>query len=130
MGSYKAVYSKRLSGIESRYIVIDTETGEILDDAQGYGFKTKQKACACYAYKKNNGTEKKSKKYSKKETKAFIQRWIKRNQDFVDTFHDDYLYYWKGNGQTEPTNKEIENYFKEAGYEDIPFSIEDFLKYS
>ena len=27
-----------------RYIIVDEDTGEILDDAQGYGFRTKQGA--------------------------------------------------------------------------------------
>ena len=34
-----------------RYIIIDKETGEVLDDAQGYGYKTKRNAYACYGYK-------------------------------------------------------------------------------
>lgn len=36
-----------------RYILINTETGEVIDDAQGYGFKTPQKAYAAYTHKKN-----------------------------------------------------------------------------
>ena len=34
-----------------RYIIIDKETGEVLDDAQGYGYKTKRNAYACFGYK-------------------------------------------------------------------------------
>ena len=41
---------------EKRYVIIDANTGELLDDAQGYGFKTAQKAYASYGYKsKLNG---------------------------------------------------------------------------
>lgn len=36
---------------EIRYRIVSTETGEILDDAQGYGYKSAQKAYAAYAYK-------------------------------------------------------------------------------
>lgn len=36
---------------EWRYIIVDAETGEILDDAQGYGYKTKQNAYKCWGYK-------------------------------------------------------------------------------
>lgn len=36
---------------EKRYIIIDEVTGEILDDAQGYGFRTYQKAIKCWAWK-------------------------------------------------------------------------------
>lgn len=31
-----------------RFVIIDTETGEILDDAQGYGYTTAHKAYKCY----------------------------------------------------------------------------------
>ena len=42
-------------GIETdiRYIIVDETTGEIIDDAQGYGYKTKQKAHSAYNYKFN-----------------------------------------------------------------------------
>jgi hypothetical protein len=36
---------------EKRFCIISTETGEILDDAQGYGYRTPQKAYAAYRYK-------------------------------------------------------------------------------
>ena len=35
---------------EDRYVVVDKDTGEILDDAQGYGFKTAEKAYKCFHY--------------------------------------------------------------------------------
>ena len=35
---------------EKRYIIIDSETGKIFDDAQGYGYKSKRSAIAKYAY--------------------------------------------------------------------------------
>ncbi len=34
-----------------RYAIVDIETGEIMDDAQGYGYKSAQKAYAGWAYK-------------------------------------------------------------------------------
>lgn len=34
-----------------RYVVVDDITGEVLDDAQGYGFKTSEAARKCYWYK-------------------------------------------------------------------------------
>lgn len=49
---YKVVKSERLSRATSkRWVVIDPSTGEILDDAQGYGYRTKQSALAGYGYK-------------------------------------------------------------------------------
>jgi hypothetical protein len=34
-----------------RYVIKDMETGMIVDDAQGYGYKSAQKAYAGWAYK-------------------------------------------------------------------------------
>ena len=46
---YQAVYSRKLSQRgEARYIIINVTTGEILDDAQGFGYKSKKKAYAGY----------------------------------------------------------------------------------
>lgn len=48
----KAVQSDELSKpYYNRYVMIDTRTGEILDDAQGYGYKTIKKAFAAFCYK-------------------------------------------------------------------------------
>ena len=37
-----------------RYVIIDKETGEIIDDAQGYGYTTAQKAYKGYGWKRNH----------------------------------------------------------------------------
>lgn len=48
----KAVESVTLGSEKNpRYVLIDIETGEILDDAQGYGYKTKRGVYAAYSYK-------------------------------------------------------------------------------
>lgn len=37
----KAVRSEQLSSsYDDRFVIVDLETGEILDDAQGYGYKS------------------------------------------------------------------------------------------
>lgn len=64
---------------ETRYYIVSDETGEILDDAQGYGYKTAQKAYAAYAYKNR----------SKEQTKALeekdrhIREWMREHKGFV-----------------------------------------------
>lgn len=70
---------------DKRYIVVDAETGAVLDDAQGYGYKTVQKAHAAFAYK----TRDKSKDAAKKAKEKRIKKWMKENRSFVelmDTF--------------------------------------------
>ena len=36
---------------EWKFVVVDVDTWEVLDNAQGYGYKTKQKAMAAWNYK-------------------------------------------------------------------------------
>lgn len=69
---------------DRRYIIVDAETGAVLDDAQGYGYKTVQKAHAAFAYK-----IRKSKDAAKKAKEKHIKNWMKENRSFVelmDTF--------------------------------------------
>ena len=64
---------------EKRYVIIDTESGEIVDDAQGYGYKTAQKAYAGWSYKNRD----KSKDKEKAEKERIIARWMRENKKFI-----------------------------------------------
>jgi len=44
---------QKKTGMETRYIIVDIETGEILDDAYGYGYKLEINAYKSYSYKLN-----------------------------------------------------------------------------
>ena len=74
----KVVKSDVLSKNDERYIIIDLDTGEILDDCQGYGYKTKQKAHLGYAYK----TRDKSKDYEKRVKRNHIKKWLSTHKNF------------------------------------------------
>lgn len=50
-----------------------------MDDAQGYGYRTRQKAYAGFAYK----TRDKSKDKERNQREAYIRRWMKENRGFV-----------------------------------------------
>lgn len=65
---------------ETRYCVVSAETGEILDDAQGYGYKTIQNAYASYTYK--NRDKRKDTERAKK--RRHIRQWMKHHKDFVE----------------------------------------------
>jgi len=56
---------------EGRYVIVDENTGEIVDDAQGYGYKDKQRAVKAMWWKFNGGKEKKN------NDKISFNRWIK-----------------------------------------------------
>lgn len=46
----KVVESKTLSSrYDRRFVIVDEETENVLDDAQGYGYKSKQKAMAAWS---------------------------------------------------------------------------------
>ena len=79
------IESEKLSGkYDKRYVVVDKDTGEVLDDAQGYGYKSAQKAHAAYAYK----TRDRSKDAEKRATKKHIQKWLKEHEDFRRLMED------------------------------------------
>lgn len=45
--NYRIVRSEELSSrYESRFVVVDAQAGDLLDDAQGYGYRSKEKAHA------------------------------------------------------------------------------------
>ena len=64
---------------EKRFCIVSTETGEILDDAQGYGYKTAQKAYAGFAYKNRD----KSKDKERQAKKKHIETWMKEHKSFI-----------------------------------------------
>ena len=51
---------------ETRFAVFDAETGEMLDDAQGYGYRTAKKAWAAWTYKNRDKSKDREKARKKK----------------------------------------------------------------
>lgn len=70
---------KNYYNAETRYRIVNIETGEILDDAQGYGYKTSQKAYASFAYKNHN----KSKDKDKIRKERYIKKWLQEHKDIL-----------------------------------------------
>ena len=56
---------------EPRFVIVDDD-GNVVDDAQGYGYKSKQKAAKAMWYKFEGGKQKVSKE--KQERKAFFKQ--------------------------------------------------------
>lgn len=63
---------------EIRYRIVDKETDKVLDDAQGYGYKTAQNAYAAYGWKHRD----KSKDKERKELDKKVLAWLKEHSDF------------------------------------------------
>lgn len=73
--TYKAVRSASLSSTwDPRFVIVDEATGEVLDDAQGYGYKSAQNAYAAWSYK-TRSPEKKAKAER-------IDNWLRENKTF------------------------------------------------
>ena len=62
---------------ENRFALADADTGEIFDDAQGYGYTTPQKAYAALGYKRNKASGKKSRIEIAKE-------WLESNPEAAE----------------------------------------------
>lgn len=79
-GNIAVIESANLSSeYDKRYVVVDKDSGQVLDDAQGYGYKSIQKAYAAYSYK----TRDKSKDAEKRARKKHILSWLKEHEDFA-----------------------------------------------
>lgn len=80
MANVKVIKSDSLSSrFDERFVVVDADTGKVLDNAQGYGYKSAQKAHAAWAYKNRD----KSKDREKKEKEKAIKAWMKSHKSFV-----------------------------------------------
>lgn len=66
-------------GIEKRYVIVNLDSGEIFDDANGYGYKSYQKAMSAYKFK-SQGKENIEIRYKKEEE---IESWCARNKGKV-----------------------------------------------
>lgn len=90
---------------DRRYVIINKETGEILDDAQGYGYKSPQKAYAAYNYKTRDRSKDKERAVKRKK----IEAWMKTNKNFVDAMDDISLEVAKGSLGDEEFNAKLVN---------------------
>lgn len=88
-----AVIDKTLSKPwDTRYVIVDNETGEILDNAQGYGYKTAQGAHAAWGYK----TRDRSKDKEKEQKYLEIRQWMRKHKSFVMGMEQYAFEIWKG----------------------------------
>lgn len=71
---------------ETRYACVDESTNEILDDAQGFGYKTAQAAYKAWGWKHRSPEKKEKEKYTKE--------WIKKNKKICGDILDD-IFHWQ-----------------------------------
>lgn len=58
----------------NRWMLVDLETGEIVDDAQGYGYRTARGAHAAWAYHHQTSEQAQRRKTNLKHNRAFLKR--------------------------------------------------------
>lgn len=120
------VGGSRSTQYEPRYVIADAETGEILDDAQGYGYKTAQKAYAAYGFKSRD----KDKARKQRKSDAIIQKWCAANQPFISILETVAFEIVKGSwGPDAKVDAKLVNELLEANGLQMPFSTGDFLVY-
>lgn len=72
MANVDVVKSEVLSSnYDIRYVVVDKDTGEVLDNAQGYGYRTVQAAYKAWAYKTRDRSKDKEKAQRRKEIRSW-----------------------------------------------------------
>lgn len=110
---------------EFRYRIVSSETGEVLDDAQGYGYKTAQKAYAAYAYKKRD----RAKDKEKQEKKKHIIKWIKEHKAFINLLNEVEFEIAKGSwGPEDKFNANLVRKLLADNNYEIDFTANDLLK--
>ena len=124
----KAMPMAGSSRYDPRYVIIDADTGEILDDAQGYGYKSQQKAHAAYAYKNRD----KSKDQEKKARRAEVRKWAKEHKGFLRDM-DQYCFEIEFKGSWGPDDrfdaKFVKRMLDDYGFKDLPFTASQLLQY-
>lgn len=120
------VRSETLSSkYESRFVVINEDTGKILDDAQGYGYKTPQKAHAAWAYK----TRDKSKDAKKAAHRKHIQKWLKEHSDFCEAMDTYACEIAKGSwGEDAKFDAKFVKEMLEQSHMEVDFTVGELLR--
>lgn len=118
-------FSSKTNPYERRFAIVDTDTGEVLDDAQGYGYRTPQKAYAAYGYK----TQSKEQRREKYKERQRIEKWLKDHKDFASQMEDVAFMIAKGScGPNEKFNAKLVKQMLEENGLDVDFSPAALLR--
>lgn len=118
---YKAKPVKK--GYETRWVIVSTETGKVLDDAQGYGYRSAQNAYRGYGYKSK---PKKEKRCLKEEQKAAERFWRKNRK--LDEDIETMAFYAMKDGESFK-QKDIADYIKVSGVDTGTLGVQKVAKY-
>ena len=123
MSGVRVVASAALSSsFDKRYVVVDEATGEIVDDAQGYGYKSAQNAHRAHAYKSMPPKKKRQRDAAKRE----FGRWCAQHPDFMQHVEQS-MFYARKDGQN-VTEADVRALLAEHGLE-LAFSVKDLMRH-
>jgi hypothetical protein len=123
MSGVRVVASAALSSnFDKRYVVVDEATGEVVDDAQGCGYKSAQNAHRAHAYKSMPP----KKKRQRDAVKRKAQRWCAQHPEFMQHVEQSMFYAMK-DGQN-VTEADVRAILAEHGL-DLPFSVKDLMRH-
>lgn len=130
---YKVVLSQKLSKIlGNRYVIMNKEETEILDDAGGYGYKTRQGALACYEWKRD--VYDKRKEYADKnmaeeewEAREYVREFCKENPKLIRDLQN--LMFYRKKKNRPMSDEEIINFLNSQDIDFFPFTLKQLLKY-
>jgi hypothetical protein len=121
--SVKVVVGASLSSNhDKRFVVVDEATGEVLDDAQGYGYKTAQNAHRAHAYASMPARAKRQRDASRRR----VLRWCELHPEVVQDLEQSRLYAMKDGEDVSVTD--VRALLTEHGLE-LPFPVEDLMKH-
>lgn len=114
---------------QKRYVLYDVETGDIVDDAQGYGYKTIDGAYRAYKFKSLTDDEK-----NERENKIrLVKRWCKNNKSMINLLDEICFEIWKGAWGEDDVFDEnlIKKILIDNGYsiENLGFTVKELIKY-
>ena len=119
----KVIRSKALSSqYEPRFVVVNTYTGEILDDANGFGYKTIQKAHAGYAYKSRGRNQVTAIRHKE----ALIFKWLDEHKNIDEELEISSLNALKDG--VELKAEDVTALLLDKGYSDLPFTAAELLR--
>ena len=123
MSGVRVVASASLSSrFDKRYVVVDEATGEIVDDAAGYGYKSAQNAHRAHAYTSMPPKKKRQRDAAKRQ----VQRWCAQHPEFMPHVEQSMFYAVK-DGQN-VTEADVRVILAEHGLE-LPFSVKDLMRH-
>lgn len=107
----------------SRYAIIDADTGEVFDDAQGWGYKTAQNAYRALAYKRRSKAEFQQDEKIKMAVRAFWNSHKSLNRDIDAEIFDSMK-----NGE-KLSQKDLESMIPDSVKSTLTFDVKYLFKY-